>query len=63
MQQYTYNGPICIFGRCVESHWKGTTYAISEKKARSNLIYQYKKQTGKTPAAKVELPGKITLVE
>lgn len=63
MQKYTYNGPVMIFGRCVASTWYGSTYAISEKKARSNLVYQYKQQAGLAATAKVELPGKITLVE
>lgn len=63
MQQYTYDGPVAAFGRCIEHNWHGSTYAVSEKKARANLEYQYKKQTGRSPNSKVELPGKITLVE
>ena len=62
MELYTYDGPVVIFGRCVEHCWHGSTSAVSEKKARSNLEYQYKRQAGKTPNTKVELPGKITLV-
>ena len=63
MQKYSYDGPVVIFGKCVENRWYGSTYAVSEKKARCNLEYQYKKQAGKNPNTKVELPGKITLVD
>lgn len=61
--KYSYNGPVEVFGKCVDNQWYGSTFAPSEKKARSNLEYQYKKQTGKTAATQVKLPGKITLVE
>ena len=63
MHQYIYEGPVTVFGRCINNYWYGFTYAVSERKARANLEYQYKKQTGKSPNAKVELPGKVTLVE
>jgi hypothetical protein len=63
MQKYSYEGPVVSFGRCIEHNWYGSTYAVSEKKARANLEYQYKKQTGRAPNSKVELPGKITLAE
>ena len=63
MQKYVYDGPVMIFGRCVASSWYGFTYAVSEKKARCNLEYQFKKQANLTPNSKVELPGKITLSE
>lgn len=60
--KYTYDGPVMEFDRCVASHWKASTYATSEKKARSNLTYQYKKECGKTPNTKITLTGKITRV-
>lgn len=59
--EYSYEGPVEVFGKCVAQHWSGTTYAPSEKKARSNLAYQYKKENNKTPGAQVKLPGKITV--
>lgn len=59
MKQYVYEGPVMEFDRCVMNHWKGTTVAVSEKKARSNLTYQYKKNHGKMPTCKISLPGKI----
>ena len=43
MNKYIYKGPIKKFDTVVETNWTGTTYAISEIKARSNLAYQYKK--------------------
>lgn len=59
MDQYYYKGPVMLFDRCVDSKWIGETTASSIQKARSNLIYQFKKETGRTPHCKVTLPGKI----
>lgn len=58
--RYEYDGPVEEFGRCICNRWYGTTLATSEKKARSNLAYQFKKQYNKTPGTKITLPGKIT---
>ena len=60
--KYTYDGPVMEFDRLVANRWKASTYATSEKKARSNLAYQYKNECGKTPNTKISLPGKITCV-
>lgn len=62
-QQYIYEGPVEVFGKCVTSKWSATTFAPTEKKARSNLTYQYKKQFGKTPNTQIALPGKVVKVE
>ena len=37
MNQYMYDGPVMEFDTCVANRWQGSTYAASEKKARSNL--------------------------
>lgn len=63
MNRYYYDGPVMVFDTCVTDHWKGETMATSEKKAKSNLAYQFKKSTNKMAAAKVTLPGKIMIVE
>ena len=62
MNCYVYEGPVLIFGKLVTDRWEGQTYAQSEKKARSNLAYQYKKRTNRVAGAKITLPGKITAV-
>ena len=49
MNQYAYDGPVMEFENCVAHRWKSTTYAVSEKKARSNLVYQFKKQHNRLP--------------
>lgn len=61
MDRYIYNGPVLHFNRIVANNWKAETTAVSEAKARSNMIFQYKKIAGLAPYAKVTLPGKITL--
>ena len=52
MNQYAYDGPVM--------EWvKSTTYAVSEKKARSNLVYRFKKQHNRLPNTRITLPGKL----
>ena len=63
MDLYLYTGPVTMFDRCVANCWKGETYASSEKKAKSHLIFQYKQQHGLIPASKVNLPGKLVKLE
>ena len=63
MNLYSYKGPVVEFDRCICNSWSGTTYASSEKKARCNLAYQFKKENNKTASAKITLPGKIVRIE
>ena len=60
---YTYNGPVLEFDRIIADHWVSSTRAESEKKARSNLAYQFKKQSGRTPQSKITIPGKLNIIE
>lgn len=59
MHKYTYEGPVMRFDICVSNHWSGETMATSEQKARSNLIYRFKKQNNLEPRTRVTLPGTI----
>lgn len=63
MNKYSYDGPVMEFDRCIANRWKASTYAVSEKKARSNLTYQYKKKNNKLPNTMITLPGKIILIK
>ena len=63
MNRYTSDGPVMSFENCVDNRWKGQTNAVSEKKARCNLTYQWKKENNYMVNAKITLPGKIRLVE
>ena len=62
MHKYVYDGPVMIFDTCVADHWKAETMADSEKKARSNLAYQFKKKNNRVTGTKVTLPGKLKVV-
>jgi hypothetical protein len=62
MKLYSYDGPVLEFDKCVSNRWKGSTYAESERKARSNLTYQFKKKTNRVAGTRITLPGKIVLV-
>jgi len=63
-KHYTYEGPVIAtsIDKCIMNKWKSETYAISEKKARSNMIFQFKKQNkryGIGLKQKISLPGKL----
>lgn len=57
--RYSYDGLVLEFDRIIANRWQGSTLAPSEKKARSNLTYQFKKQFNKMPASKITLTGTI----
>ena len=59
MTLYSYDGPVFEFERLIDNHWEGQTYAVSEAKARTNLAFQFKRDTGRLPRTKISLPGKI----
>ena len=63
MNKYVYDGPVKEFDDVVSERWHGETMAVSEKKAKSNLAYQFKKKTNRTSDVKITLPGKLTMVE
>ena len=62
MNKYTYDGPVKEFDTIIANRWISSTLAVSEKKARANLAYQYKKRTNRSPASRITLPGKIEMV-
>ena len=57
--KYVYEGPVMEFDLCIARRWKGETYAVSEQKAKSNLIYQFKTDHHKTADSKITLSGKV----
>ena len=63
MKLYHYNGPVLGFDKIVANHWSASTRAESEKKARSNLAYQFKMENGKMPRSMISIPGKLNIVE
>lgn len=61
--EYVYDGPVMLFDKCVTNRWIERTRAPSVSKARSNLMYRYKRDNGLAPNAKIILPGKLTRVD
>lgn len=57
--RYEYDGPVMEFDRIIDEHWKGETMAPTEKKAKSNLAYQFKKTHNRIAGVKITLPGKV----
>ena len=59
MNYYTYEGPVVNnYNQLITNKWSGETYANSDKKAKSNLYYQFKKEHGLLQTAKVVFPIK-----
>lgn len=63
MKLYSYDGPVLEFNRIIANHWKASTRAPSEKKARCNLAHQFKQEYDRVPQSKITIPGKLTVVE
>lgn len=63
MHIYSYDGPVLEFDRVIAEHWRGETTAPTEKKAKCNLAYRFKKQYNKVPGTKIILPGKLVMEE
>lgn len=63
MPLYCYDGPVKCFENIVNPHWKGSTYAETEKKAINNLKHQYKRETKRSVSSKITLPGKLVVIE
>lgn len=61
--RYLYDGPVRMFEQCVSERWVGETLAVSERKAKCNLLYRWKKEHGYTADAKITLPGRITIID
>lgn len=63
MKHYSYKGPVMEFDKIIANHWEASTWAVSADKARCNLSYRFKTENGRTPNAKITLPGKIVVIE
>lgn len=59
MTLYSYDGPVLEFDKIIANHYHAQTYAVSEAKARNNIAFQFKKDTGRVPRSKITLPGKV----
>ena len=62
MDRYIYSGPVAEFDKIIDNNWYGETMADSEKKARNNLAYQFKKNNHRVPGTKITLPGTLKIV-
>lgn len=63
MNRYVYDGPVMEFGNCVSKRWSGETFAESEKKARSNLSFRWKREHGRSAGCKITLSGNVKLID
>lgn len=59
MEHYIYEGSVMNnFGQLITNKWEGETYANTDKKAKSNLCYQFKKEHGLLQTARIKLVDK-----
>lgn len=58
-KQYRYEGPVKMFGLCIDLKWIGETFATSKKKAKQNMKIQYNIDHGYGFSTDIRLPGKI----
>ena len=59
VKYYKYEGPVTSFGIPIIFKWKCYTWAVSKKKARSNMTYQFNIDYKRNITNRVGLPGKI----
>ncbi len=59
MPKYMYEGPVMEFETLLTNNWKSETIAATEKKARSNFMFQFKTRNNRSASSKIQLPGKI----
>lgn len=63
MNRYRFEGAVMDnFGKCIENKWKAETVAPSSKKAMSNLAFQWKKENNMAPYMKIELDGRLIVI-
>lgn len=62
MKHYEYVGPVVMFGKCISNRWIASTWAVSEKKAKSNIAYQFKIANRLHASVRIELPGELKKV-
>jgi len=60
-KRYSYDGAVRSFDDILSVKWRGQTFAESEKKARSNLGYQFRKHMGLSQSVPIRLTGKMTV--
>lgn len=60
---YLYDGPVKLFDKFLDGRWVAGTVAPSEAKAKSNLKYRWKCENGYSPDTKIDLPGRLILID
>lgn len=58
MKRYAYNGPVTENDICVARRWKAETMATTEKRALSNLTFQFKHHNNRPRNAKISLDAR-----
>lgn len=58
---YSYDGPVTSFNLILTKRWQGTTRADTDKKAKSNLAYQFKRDYHLAPNTKITLPEQLVM--
>lgn len=62
MNLYLYDGPVTNFGRPI-GRYRAYTRASTEAKALNNIKSKWKRDNGYLQRFRIELPGKIEIIE
>ena len=63
MNKYRYSGPVYLFDTLVMPNLILETEAVSIKKAKNNFEFRAKMMLGRKPNSRINLPGKIEMIE
>lgn len=58
-EKYEYEGAVYAFGELASAHWKASTWAISPKKAITNLKYRFRIDNNYSYRTPLEMPGAL----
>lgn len=62
MHIWKYSGEVLMFGKVIARNWHGETSAETKDKAKSNLLYKFKKENNLQPWVKVTFVNDISLI-
>ena len=63
MYRYIYDVPVKEFNKVITEKLKGETMAVSEKRARDKLAFQFKREFGKLLSSKIRIKKKIMFID
>lgn len=63
LNTYRYTGYVTSFGKIIDTIQNQYTKAVTEARAKANLAFTYKMTHSLTRNTKIELPGKLEVIQ